>query len=86
MHIFKLFPLLSAAAVNAATAAQWRGRIVYQVLTDRFGRSDGSTSAACNPAAQVYCGGTWQGIIDKLDYIQNMGFTAVHSFKLSLCQ
>lgn len=25
-----------------------------------------------------YCGGTWSGLIDKLDYIQNMGFTAVY--------
>ena len=84
MYALKLLPFLSAAAVNAATAAQWRGRIIYQVLTDRFGRTDGSTSATCDPAAQVYCGGTWQGIIDKLDYIQNMGFTAVHHFSLSM--
>ena len=25
----------------------------------------------------MYCGGTWQGIIKHLDYIQGMGFTAV---------
>ena len=62
---------------SAATPAQWRGKAIYQVLTDRFGRTDQSTTAPCDTAAQVYCGGTWQGIIDKLDYIQNMGFTAI---------
>jgi alpha-amylase len=25
----------------------------------------------------VYCGGSWEGIINNLDYIQNMGFDAV---------
>ena len=82
MRLFTLFPFLPAVTVYAATAAQWRGRIVYQVLTDRFSRTDGSTTSACDPSAQVYCGGTWQGIIDKLDYIQNMGFTAVYAFSL----
>jgi hypothetical protein len=33
----------------------------------------------------VYCGGSWQGIVDKLDYIQDMGFTAVcHPLDLEL--
>ncbi|KAK0970451.1 hypothetical protein LTR54_017953 [Friedmanniomyces endolithicus] len=44
-------------------------------MTDRFARTDGSTTAACN--LNDYCGGTWQGLINRLDYIQGMGFTAV---------
>jgi hypothetical protein len=68
-----------ALGASALTPAQWRGQSVYQVLTDRFARSDGSTTATCNTGSQIYCGGTWQGIIQKLDYIQNMGFTAVSS-------
>ena len=61
----------------AARAAEWRTRTIFQVLTDRFARSDGSTSAACNTADRVYCGGTYQGITNHLDYIQGMGFDAV---------
>lgn len=61
----------------AATNANWRTRSIYQVLTDRFARTDGSTTATCNTADRVYCGGSWQGIIDKLDYIQGMGFDAI---------
>ena len=67
--------LLAAVPVFAAIAAEWRSRSIYQIMTDRFGRTDQSTSASCN--LNNYCGGTWQGIIEKLDYIQDMGFTAV---------
>ena len=78
--------LISAQSFNSsvplghtgATPAQWRGKSIYQIITDRFGRSD-STSPACDVADRKYCGGTWQGIIGHLDYIQNMGFTAVCS-------
>lgn len=62
---------------SSATPADWRGKAVYQVLTDRFGRTDQSTTAPCDTAVQGYCGGTWKGIINKLEYIQNMGFTAI---------
>ncbi|KAG9559680.1 alpha-amylase, partial [Aureobasidium melanogenum] len=63
-------------SVLAASAADWRSKSIYQVLTDRFARPDGSTTAPCNPVGK-YCGGTYQGIIKQLDYIQNMGFTAI---------
>lgn len=85
--------LLSAfQTALAADAAAWRGRSIYQVVTDRFARTDGSTTAACNTADRTFCGGTWRGIINKLDYIQGMGFDAVryfaarpsHDFDLSL--
>jgi alpha-amylase len=61
----------------AATTGDWRSRSIYQVVTDRFARADGSTTASCNTEDRQYCGGTYQGIINHLDYIQGMGFTAV---------
>ncbi|WPH01671.1 Hypothetical protein R9X50_00452200 [Acrodontium crateriforme] len=61
----------------AATQDQWRSRSIYQILTDRFARTDGSTTATCNTGDRVYCGGTWKGIESKLDYIQGMGFDAI---------
>jgi hypothetical protein len=73
-----LLPLTCLAnGATALSAAGWKGQSIYQVITDRFARTDGSTTAACNAANGVYCGGTWRGIINHLDYIQNMGFTAV---------
>jgi alpha-amylase len=62
---------------SAASASDWRGHSIYQVMTDRFARSDGSVTSPCNPQDRSYCGGSWRGIIDNLDYIQNMGFTAI---------
>ncbi|KAK8190444.1 glycoside hydrolase superfamily [Phyllosticta capitalensis] len=75
-------PLFLAAAAfgctaSAATPAEWRSKIIYQVLTDRFARADNSTTAGCDASARQYCGGSYQGIINQLDYIQGMGFTAI---------
>ena len=72
-----LFLFLFNLVALAASPAEWRSRMIYQVLTDRFAQTDGSTTAPCNAGDGVYCGGTWQGIINRLDYIQDMGFTAV---------
>lgn len=76
-----LFPFLVAAAfvvpVASLTPAGWRAQSIYQVMTDRFARTDLSTTASCDSSRGVYCGGTWRGLISKLDYIQGMGFTAI---------
>lgn len=75
-HVFSL--LLTALSAAALSADDWAKQSIYQVLTDRFARTDGSTSASCDLSS--YCGGSWQGLINKLDYIQGMGFTAVRRF------
>ncbi|GAB1311163.1 alpha-amylase [Madurella fahalii] len=69
--------LLQLSGAAALSAAEWRKQSIYQVVTDRFARTDLSTTTPCDTAQQAYCGGTWQGLISKLDYIQSMGFTAV---------
>ncbi|KAJ5915678.1 alpha-amylase [Penicillium verhagenii] len=61
----------------ALSAAEWRTQSIYQLLTDRFGRTDNSTTATCDTGDQIYCGGSWQGVVNHLDYIQGMGFTAI---------
>ncbi|KAF7714182.1 Alpha-amylase [Penicillium ucsense] len=63
--------------ILAADMAAWKTRSVYQTMTDRFSRPDGSVTAPCNTTAGLYCGGTWQGTIKELDYIQGMGFDAI---------
>ncbi|KAK0448478.1 alpha-amylase [Desarmillaria tabescens] len=68
--------LLYVAPAFAASAANWRSRSIYQVVTDRFAMTDG-LAGPCDPSARKYCGGTWQGLINRLDYIQNMGFDAI---------
>ncbi|KIY63256.1 glycoside hydrolase family 13 protein [Cylindrobasidium torrendii FP15055 ss-10] len=61
----------------AATAADWRSRSIYQVVTDRFAKGKGEDDTTCDSSQRKYCGGTWQGITDNLDYIQQLGFDAV---------
>ncbi|KAF2737424.1 alpha-amylase [Polyplosphaeria fusca] len=78
MWFLRLFAIvLFTVECLAARAADWRSRSIYQVFTDRFARTDGSTTHDCDPKNNIYCGGTWKGIENKLDYIQNMGFTAI---------
>lgn len=81
MSFKALLSLLVAVAivapVTALTPAEWRSQSIYQVMTDRFARTDLSTTASCNATLGLYCGGTWQGLISELDYIQDMGFTAI---------
>lgn len=67
--------LSNTSPVYSLTPAQWRSQSIYQVMTDRFSRTDGSTTAPCD--VNDYCGGTWKGLINRLDYIQSMGFSAV---------
>ncbi|EQL37077.1 pullulanase [Blastomyces dermatitidis ATCC 26199] len=77
-RLFGLLILCHLAGLSlAANTDDWRPRSIYQVFTDRFARTDGSTSAKCNGKKGFFCGGTWRGIINKLDYIQGLGFDAI---------
>ena len=69
------FLVISFSFAASKTAEEWRTRSMYQIITDRFARSDRDTT----PCADLgkYCGGTWKGIENNLDYIQGMGFNAI---------
>jgi alpha-amylase len=78
MHIFTWLAVAAipfARPSSAAGASDWAARSIYQVVTDRYALPNGSTTATCN--LNNYCGGTWNAITQNLDYIQNMGFTAL---------
>ncbi|KUL89535.1 hypothetical protein ZTR_04402 [Talaromyces verruculosus] len=66
-----------ASVALGLTADEWRSQSIYFLLTDRFGLTSNSTTASCDVADGLYCGGSWQGVINHLDYIQGMGFTAI---------
>lgn len=57
------------SVTDAATADEWKSRSIYQVMIDRFGLADGSTTAECDDLSQ-FCNGTWAGLTKNLDYIQ----------------
>jgi alpha-amylase len=74
--MFIILILLSFCCYSlAATAEEWRGRTIYQILTDRFARTNGSSIPCAN--FKDYCGGSFQGITSNLNYITGMGFDAI---------
>ncbi|RHZ66738.1 alpha-amylase [Aspergillus thermomutatus] len=75
MHLLSLTLLVASSL--AANTAQWKPRAIYQTMTDRFARTDGSTTSPCDPRENLFCGGSWRGTINHLDYIQGMGFDAI---------
>ena len=46
---------------------------IYHLLIDRFNGGWQTPPASKN----LFCGGNLQGVIDKLDYIKDLGFTAI---------
>lgn len=80
MHTLTILTFLSLSLIrvaNAVGASSWRSRSIYQVVTDRFALTNGSTTQTCDTGLGLYCGGTWAGVTNRLDYIQGMGFDAV---------
>ncbi|XP_019851448.1 PREDICTED: alpha-amylase-like [Amphimedon queenslandica] len=67
--------LFLITAVYGHSASEWKSRVIYQLLTDRFAK-DTDDSNACSDLS-TYCGGTFKGIIQKLDYIQGLGANAI---------
>lgn len=71
------FLILSILTLSiwAKTAEEWKTRTIYQIVTDRFGRT-GDDTPICTDFLN-YCGGTFKGIEKNLDYIQGMGVNAI---------
>jgi len=66
---------LLAVTSLAGNTEDWKKRSIYQVLTDRFAQDNDSSNACTN--LSNYCGGTYKGMINHLDYVQGMGFDAI---------
>jgi alpha-amylase len=64
-----------AALAHAGDTAAWKQRSVYQVLTDRYAQ-DSTGNGGCGNLSN-YCGGTFNGLKNNLDYISGMGFDAI---------
>jgi len=57
---------------------QWQDETIYSIMIDRFHNADGSNDQDVNMEdPTTYHGGDFLGIIDKLDYIRDMGFTTI---------
>ncbi len=56
----------------------WRDEVIYQVLVDRFANGDrGNDELVHGPNLARYQGGDWQGLIDRMGYLQELGVTTL---------
>jgi glycosidase len=59
-------------------AADWRGEVIYQLMVDRFANGDVNNDVNVQPGALGrYQGGDWQGVIDNVGYLVELGITTV---------
>ena len=69
-------PVLPDVTVSSQVE-DWRDEVIYQLLTDRFANGDPRNDHRVNLAAPAaYHGGDFQGVIDKMDYLEALGVTA----------
>lgn len=69
---------LSASSVRHGAQDAWKDEVIYFALLDRFNNGDSHNDAHVdlkNPTA--YHGGDMQGLIDKLDYLNDLGITTI---------
>jgi alpha-amylase len=56
----------------------WRDQVIYQVLVDRFANGDHANDYLVEADAPArYHGGDWQGLEDRLPYLQELGVTTL---------
>jgi len=58
----------------------WRDEVIYQLLVDRFANGSAANDFRLEPsptALAAFKGGDWQGVIDHLDYLEELGVTAL---------
>ncbi|TVR02083.1 MAG: alpha-amylase [Deltaproteobacteria bacterium] len=61
-----------------SNVGDWREQVIYQIITDRFEDGDPNNNTRVKPGAMGrYQGGDFQGIIDRVDYLRELGVTTV---------
>ena len=73
--IFSILFILNISTYAKHTKEEWKSRSIYELLTDRFAKEGEDTKVECD--LSNYCGGTFKGIQQHLDYISGMGFDAI---------
>jgi glycosidase/glycogen synthase len=66
-------------SVAALSASEWKRRTIYQITVDRFALERGQRDI-CYEGDCLYgnfCGGTFLGTADRLNYIKGMGYDAI---------
>lgn len=78
LTILLLFSTVPAHAAVKKENRLWQDESIYSIMVDRFSNGDTKNDFEVNTKDPLaYNGGDLQGIIDKLDYIHDMGFTTI---------
>ncbi len=77
-----LIPFLFLWGVQASAVDKderlWQDETIYHISIDRFNNADNENDHTVDVRDEnAYNGGDFQGVTDKLDYIKDMGFTAI---------
>ena len=71
-------PVLEDMPHRSNEGVDWRDQVIYQIMVDRFANGDVDNDYNIEPSVPGrYHGGDWQGIIDNLDYLEELGVTAL---------
>lgn len=65
-----------AGISSGDSGAEWKYKVIYQLLTDRFSQGVSDPDTECTDLTH-WCGGTYQGVIAKLGYLEELGVDAV---------
>ena len=73
--------VISSVPAYAATereSREWQDETIYSIMVDRFFDANTKNDIDVNTQDPLaYNGGDFQGVMDKLDYLKEMGFTAI---------
>ena len=78
INIFILYlfvNLINSTFCAHHTKEEWKSRSIYEIVTDRFAKDGEDIKTECD--LTNYCGGTFKGLQQHLDYISGMGFDAI---------
>ncbi|MEC1524024.1 alpha-amylase family glycosyl hydrolase [Neobacillus niacini] len=75
---FLLITVIPAHAETQRDGRLWQDETIYSIMVDRFFNANTNNDKEVNTLDPLaYNGGDFQGVIDKLDYLNEMGFTAI---------
>jgi cyclomaltodextrinase len=80
---FYEYPFLNA--IDVFTPPEWvKSAVFYQIFPERFANGDASLNPSATeqwgaqPTPSNFFGGDLQGVLDHLDYLQNLGINAIY--------
>lgn len=83
LGLVMLFLFLASFVFSGTPSPNWEDQIIYFVMIDRFANGDTSNDVLTDSGIESgmvnskYNGGDIQGLIDQLDYIKELGATAI---------